>query len=290
MRFCTFQEGRKTAAGLLRGETVFHIGQAFFRTFKRPFAFRDLREYLEAEAHERIGEVDFSALSTDRTVAHPMRSVILKAPIPRPPKIVCVGLNYLGHAKERKVEPPAEPLLFSKAANVVIGPDEAIEIPSVSKCVDPEAELAVVIGRPGSRIHRNDAWSHVFGFTIFNDVTARDIQKSDKQWFRAKSFRTFGPMGPWVVTPDELDAKSLEVKLSVNGEVRQKASTSELIHDVARIVEYASAVFPLEAGDVLSTGTPAGVGAERTPPVFLRPGDVVEISIQGIGKLVNPVR
>ncbi len=290
MRYCTFQLGRKTCAGIVLGDHVFNLAQACFRTFRRPFVFRDLGEFLAQGAQERIGEIDFPSLKSDRTVATPLRSVILRAPVLRPPKIVCVGLNYLGHARERKVEPPKEPLLFPKAPTAVIGPDETIEIPKgISEKVDPEVELAVVIGRPAFRLRREEAWSAVFGFTILNDVTARDVQRSDGQWFRGKSFRTFAPLGPHLVTVEEVKVGGAEIKLSVNGEVRQIASTSELIFDVPRLLEYASDCFPLEAGDVLSTGTPAGVGAERNPPVFLRPGDVVEAAVAGIGVLRNPV-
>ncbi|MBI2901816.1 MAG: fumarylacetoacetate hydrolase family protein [Planctomycetes bacterium] len=291
MRYCTFQLGRRTAAGFVGGEFVYDLGQAFFRTFKRPFAFRDLLDFLEVDGPDRIGEIDFGGLKSDRTVCAPMHSVLLRAPLPRPPKIVCVGLNYRDHAREQDVEPPENPLLFAKAPNVVIGPEEAIEIPAgISECVDPEVELGVVIGRPGDRIAREDAWSHVFGFTVFNDVTARDVQKSDRQFFRGKSFRTFAPMGPWIVTPDELNVRSLALRLAVNGEQRQKGNTSDMIFDVPRLIEYASACFPLEAGDVIATGTPAGVGAHRDPPVYLKAGDVVEASIEGIGTLTNGVR
>ncbi len=290
MRYATFQQGRKTAAAVVEGDTLYHLAQAFFRTFKRPFAFRDLRAYLEADGPERLPEVDLSSLKSDRTVAVPLRSAILMAPILRPPKIICVGLNYRAHAAEQKIDPPACPLLFAKAANAVIGPDDAIEIPTgISDCVDPEVELGVVIAKPGSRIPRTEAWSYVFGFTVFNDVTARDIQKSDRQWFRGKSFRTFAPMGPVLVTPDEVDVRNLEIHLAVNGVERQRGNTGDLIFDVPTLIEYASACFDLEAGDVLATGTPAGVGFARNPPIYLKSGDRVEATIQGIGALVNRV-
>lgn len=285
--FGTVQLGRRTAPVLLHGEFAYDLSQAFFRTFKRPFAFRDLLDFLDADGPSRVGDLDLSALRADPTVAMPARKALFRAPILRPPKIVCVGLNYGGHAKEQNVEPPKEPLLFAKAANSVIGPDESIRIPALSEKVDPEVELAVVIGKAGSGIRRDDAWSHVFGYTILNDVTARDVQKSDKQWFRGKSFRTFAPMGPVVVS--DLDPSSLEIRLRVNGEERQKGSTSDLIFGIPALIEYASAAFDLEVGDVISTGTPAGVGVFRTPPVFLKRGDVVEAEIRGIGVLRNPV-
>lgn len=283
------QLGRRTAPALVHGEFLYDLSQAFFRTFKRPFAFRDLGDFLEAEGPSRMEELDLARLKSDPTVAMPAKRAVLRAPLLRPPKIVCVGLNYRGHAAEQKAEPPKEPLLFAKAANSVIGPEETIRIPAASKQVDPEVELAVVIGKAGGGIRRDDAWSHVFGFTILNDVSARDLQKSDKQWFRAKSFRTFAPMGPVVVAKEAIDVASLEIRLAVNGQERQKGSTSELIFNVPSLIEYASAAFDLEVGDVISTGTPAGVGVFRTPPVFLNPGDTVEATIQGIGTLRNPV-
>jgi 2-keto-4-pentenoate hydratase/2-oxohepta-3-ene-1,7-dioic acid hydratase in catechol pathway len=290
VKYATVQLGRRTAPVLVHGEFAYDLSQAFFRTFKRPFALRDLVDFLEIDGPSRMDELDLGALKNDRTVAMPARRAVLRAPVLRPPKIICVGLNYREHAKEQNVEPPKEPLLFAKAANSVIGPEETIRIPAgVSDKVDPEVELAVVIGKAGYQIRREDAWTHVFGFTIMNDVTARDIQKADRQWFRGKSFRTFAPLGPVVIAKEAVDISNLEVRLRVNGQERQKGSTSDLIFDIPRLLEYASACFELEVGDILSTGTPSGVGVFRNPPVFLKPGDVVEAEIQNIGVLRNPV-
>ncbi len=290
MRYCTFQHGNRTAAGLIHGQAVLDLGQAFFRQFKRPFKFRDLGEFLAADGPARMPELDLEALHQDRTVALPSPEAKLKAPILRPPKIVCVGLNYRAHAAEQKLEPPLAPMLFCKASNIVIGPEDAIEIPyGISEHVDYECEFAAVIGTPGFRIPRTRALEHVFGYTIVNDVTARDVQRGDKQWFRGKSMNTFCPMGPVVVTRDEIDPANAAVSLAVNGETRQKSSTSDLVFDVPFLIEYVSACFPLEAGDVLSTGTPGGVGMFMTPPRWLRKGDRVEATIAGIGTLRNIV-
>jgi 2-keto-4-pentenoate hydratase/2-oxohepta-3-ene-1,7-dioic acid hydratase in catechol pathway len=290
LRFCTFQHGNRVGAGLLQGKFVLDLGRAFFVSFKRPFRFGDLREFLEADGPERLKDVDLAALALDRSVALPQHEVRFKAPIRRPPKIVCVGLNYRAHAAEQNLEPPKAPMLFAKAPNIVIGPGEEIRIPTgISEQIDYECELAAVIGRPGARVPRAKALEHVFGYTILNDVTARDVQRGDKQWFRGKSFDTFCPMGPVLVTPDELDASRAAVSCTVNGEPRQKSSTSDLIFDVPFLVEYVSAVFPLEAGDVISTGTPSGVGMFMTPPRWLRRGDRVDASIEGIGTLSNSV-
>jgi 2-keto-4-pentenoate hydratase/2-oxohepta-3-ene-1,7-dioic acid hydratase in catechol pathway len=290
VRFCTFQHGNRTTAGLIRGASVYDLQACFFKAFKRPAKFRDLLDFLEADGPEKLAKIDLASLSQDREACLPLREARLKAPLLRPPKIICVGLNYKAHAAEQKLEPPAAPMLFAKAPNIVIGPGDEIRIPyHLSEQIDYECELAVVIGKPGSRIPRGDALGHVFGYTIMNDVTARDLQRGDKQWFRGKSLDTFAPMGPWVVTPDEFDAANAPVSLKVNGEVRQKSNTNDLIFNVPFLVEYLSAAFPLEAGDVLSTGTPSGVGMFMTPPRWLKKGDRVEATIEGIGTLENPV-
>ena len=291
MRYCTFQHGNRTAAGLFHGQAILDLGQAFFKQFKRPFKFRDLGEFLAADGPARVSDLDLDALHLDKTVALPSPGAKLKAPLLRPPKIICVGLNYRAHAAEQKLEPPLTPMLFCKAPNIVIGPDEAIEIPyGISENIDYECEFAAVIGKPGFRIPRTQALEHVFGYTIVNDVTARDVQRGDKQWFRGKSMNTFCPMGPVIVTPEEVDPKNAPVSLTVNGETRQKSSTSDLVFDVPFLIEYISACFPLEAGDVISTGTPGGVGMFMTPPRWLKKGDRVEATIGGIGTLANPVR
>ena len=291
MKYGTFQLGNRVGACLIHGKFAIDLGQAFFRQFKRPAKFQDLGEFLEAGGVDKVGELELEKLMRERTVGIPIHEVKLKAPIRRPPKIVCVGLNYRAHAAEQKLEPPPAPMLFAKAPNIVIGPEEAIEIPvGLSEQIDYECELAVVIGTPGFRIPRTEAKKHIFGYTILNDVTARDLQRGDKQWFRGKSCNTFAPMGPMVVTPDEIDAANAPVELKVNGEVRQKSNTNDLIFDVPFLIEYISAAFPLEAGDIISTGTPGGVGMFMTPPRWLRKGDRVEATIQGIGTLANPVR
>jgi 2-keto-4-pentenoate hydratase/2-oxohepta-3-ene-1,7-dioic acid hydratase in catechol pathway len=290
MKYGTFQLGNRVGACLIYEKFAIDLGQAFFRQFKRPAKFRDLGEFLEAGALERVKDLELPKLTRERTVAIPLHEVRLRAPIRRPPKIVCVGLNYRAHAVEQKLAPPPAPMLFAKAPNIVIGPDEVIEIPyGISEQIDYECELGVVIGTPGFRIPRTEAAEHIFGYTIVNDVTARDIQRGDKQWFRGKSMNTFAPMGPVVVSPDEIDAANAPVSLKVNGEVRQKSNTNDLIFDVPFLIEYISAAFPLEAGDVISTGTPGGVGMFMTPPRWLKKGDHVEAAIEGIGTLVNRV-
>jgi len=213
----------------------------------------------------------------------------LLAPLPRPGKIFGVGFNYRAHAAETGNQAPQTPRIFSKAVTAVIGPGDAIEIPPVSACIDYEGELALVIGQRAKRVRRNEALAYVAGYTIMNDVTARDVQQRSGNSI-AKSFDTFAPMGPWLVTTEELpEPGHLTIRTVVNGETRQDANTSELIFDIAALIEFISAGVTLEPGDLITTGTPAGVGARRTPPSFLQPGDSVRVEISGIGALENPV-
>jgi 2-keto-4-pentenoate hydratase/2-oxohepta-3-ene-1,7-dioic acid hydratase in catechol pathway len=217
--------------------------------------------------------------------------VKLLAPIPRPPKFICVGLNYRDHAAEAKMEIPQVPTIFNKFTNVVIGPGAAIMLPKVSAKPDYEAELAFVIGRGGRYIAAARAMEHVFGYTIVNDVSARDFQNATSQWLMGKTFDTFAPMGPWIVTKDEIaDPHALDISLEIGGEVLQKSNTRELIFKIPQLIEYISQVVTLEPGDVVATGTPAGVGFARKPPRWLRPGDETVVRIQDIGELRNPVR
>ena len=208
----------------------------------------------------------------------------------RPGKIVCVGLNYRDHADESGMPTPAEPLLFGKFPNTLVGPGEPIVLPPTSEHVDGEAELAVVIGATTHNVNYADAMDYVFGFTVANDVSARDLQFGDGQWFRGKGFDTFCPLLPQIVPRDEVrDLHDLHVMQRVNGTVLQDGSTRDLIFDIPTLVAFASAVMTLEPGDLILTGTPPGVGYFRDPRIALRPGDTVEVEVEGIGKLTNPV-
>jgi 2-keto-4-pentenoate hydratase/2-oxohepta-3-ene-1,7-dioic acid hydratase in catechol pathway len=225
----------------------------------------------------------------DRVGLLPAARVRLLAPLPRPGKIFGIGFNYREHAAETGNPIPSVPFVFLKAATAVIGPGAAIELPAVSAMVDYEGELAVVIGRRAKRVARADALAHVAGYTIMNDVSARDYQKNSGHSL-AKSFDTFAPMGPVLVTTDEVpDPQQLTLCTRVSGEVMQQSSIGEMIFDIPALIEYISAAATLEPGDLITTGTPAGVGARRTPPRFLRAGDTVVIEISGIGSLQNPV-
>lgn len=207
---------------------------------------------------------------------------ILPVPV-RPSKILCVGRNYAEHAAELGHEVPAEPLIFMKPPSALVGSGEAIVLPSLSERVDYEGELAVVIGLRCRNVSEAEAMAVVAGYTILNDVTARDLQKKDGQWARAKGFDTFAPCGPIVVPASELDPRDLEIQTLVNGTVRQSGRTSQFIFSIPRVIAFISRFLTLEPGDVISTGTPSGVGP-------LKPGDTVEVRVEGIGSLINPVR
>jgi 2-keto-4-pentenoate hydratase/2-oxohepta-3-ene-1,7-dioic acid hydratase in catechol pathway len=220
----------------------------------------------------------------------PLSSVRLLPCVPDPGKIACIGRNYSEHAAEQDVEAPSEPLVFAKFSSSLIAHGDAVRIPPLTAQPDYEAELAAVIGTPARDMPERDALAAVAGYTILNDVTARDLQKSDGQWTRAKSLDTFGPLGPAIVTTDEVpDPQALTVRCLLNGEVVQEAPTAQMIHPVARLIAHLSRAFTLLPGDIVATGTPSGVGAFRSPPRFLRPGDVVRCEIEPIGALENPV-
>jgi 2-keto-4-pentenoate hydratase/2-oxohepta-3-ene-1,7-dioic acid hydratase in catechol pathway len=209
----------------------------------------------------------------------------------RPGKIICVGLNYRDHAEEQGIDVPPRPLLFAKWPSSVVGPGEPIVLPSVSSEVDYEAELGVMIGAQARAVAVDDALDVVAGYVCVNDVTARDLQFSDGQWTRAKSLDTFCPVGPELVPASEIpDPQSLAIRCLLNGEVLQDSSTAHMIFGVAEIVAFVSEAITLEPGDLIATGTPAGVGFTRTPPRFLAAGDTVTVEVEGVGALTNPVR
>jgi 2-keto-4-pentenoate hydratase/2-oxohepta-3-ene-1,7-dioic acid hydratase in catechol pathway len=220
----------------------------------------------------------------------PLARVRLNAPIVAPGKILAVGLNYAAHAAEQNAQPPESPLIFSKCTTALVGPGDAIRLPRISDKIDYEAELAVIVGREARNVAADDAYDYIAGYAIMNDVTARDLQRRERQWARAKGLDTFAPCGPWLVTKDEVaDPHSLALELRVNQEVRQSSNTNDLIFKIPQLIEFISQDLTLRPGDIISTGTPSGVGVFSNPPVFLRDGDQVEITIERIGTLANPV-
>jgi 2-keto-4-pentenoate hydratase/2-oxohepta-3-ene-1,7-dioic acid hydratase in catechol pathway len=230
---------------------------------------------------EKIGPIEGAPFGEFRRLEAelPMYMARLLAPV-QPGKIICVGRNYAEHAREQNVEVPEIPLLFLKPPSAVIGPGDNIVLPPQSKQVEHEGELAVVIGRAGRWIQAEEALAYVLGYTVANDVTARDLQRRDGQWTRGKGFDTFCPLGPWIET--ELDPADVLVQTRVNGEMRQMASTREMMFPVEQLIAFISSVMTLQPGDVILTGTPAGIGP-------LQAGDVVEVTVEGVGSLSNPV-
>jgi acylpyruvate hydrolase len=246
-------------------------------------------------ADERIGELEAvaSEMSSEAPCVHEVR---LAPPIPDPQKIICIGLNYPSHVGEaRRIDgapdgPPATPILFAKFATSLIGHEETIVIPRASSQIDWEAELAVVIGRRARNLAAADALRHVGGYTAFNDVSARDLQLAGSQWTAGKAPDTFAPCGPAVVTADAVsDPQQIEIEARLNGETMQSDSTRSMIFTVAELIEYISSLITLVPGDLIATGTPAGVGVARDPQVWMRPGDRIEVELEGIGLLSNPV-
>ena len=219
-----------------------------------------------------------------------MDNLKLLAPVPAPPRIFGIGVNYAEHAKESKTEPQKVPTVFIVLSSSVIGPGANVILPKASSKVDYEAELAVVIGKPGYQISASNAMDHVFGYTIMNDVSARDVQRATTQWSLGKSFPTFAPMGPWVVSKDEIpDPHALAISLTIGGEKLQDSNTGLMIFKIPALIEYVSGIVPLQTGDVISTGTPAGVGMGRDPQRWLKPGEEMVIQIDHIGELRNPL-
>lgn len=215
----------------------------------------------------------------------------LDAPLRNPGKIVAIGLNYNDHASESKMELPTYPLVFAKFNSSITGPYDPVIIPSaISRKVDYEVELAVVIGKRAKNVTREEALDYVFGYAVTNDVSARDVQFADKQWVRAKSLDSFCPIGPWIISADEIpDPQNLNLKCILNDTVLQDASTKDMLFGVADLISILSFSFTFEPGDIISTGTPSGVGFTRTPPVYLQNGDVMITEIESIGKLINKV-
>jgi 2,4-diketo-3-deoxy-L-fuconate hydrolase len=271
-------------AGIVIGDRVLDINSA------QKFLPSSVDEILRRGLLPSIKNIADNAAGLSRSNFLMLKNLSLFPPITSPGKVICLGRNYARHATEGGMKPPYNPTLFSKAPTSLTGPyDDIIIRPGVEK-VDAEAELAVVISRAGTMIPSDIAMDYVAGFMVFNDVTTRKAQKEDGQWFRAKSYDTFAPCGPWIVTPHEIgDHQNLYINQKLNGNIIQESNTSEMIFPVNQLISYISSVMTLMPGDIIATGTAGGVGAFRDPPVFLKDGDVVEIEIERIGMIKNKV-
>ena len=277
MQFVRYNSGASPAWGVKDGEEIHVLGDlpAGEPTYQDLTNQSYLNTVREAVANGTLSRVDYEEVS-------------LLAPVPRPPKLICVGLNYRDHAEEQNEETPEEPVLFGKAATTVTNPNSPIVHPAGEE-VDYEVELGVVIGRTAKNVDESDAPEYIAGYTALNDVSGRDAQFSDDQFFRGKSYDTFSPMGPTLVAGEDYDPNAVDVALRVDGETKQSSSTEQFIFEVEEVVSYISQHMTLEPGDVISTGTPGGVGIFRDPPDLLEPGQVCETEIEGIGTLTNPV-
>jgi len=249
----------------------------------------DLSAFL-AQGEPALEKARQAEMMMNKAAIFPLHEVNLMAPIPRPGKILCVGLNYRDHILESGLTAPEYPTIFAKYSNCIIGPSDPIILPRITRQVDWEGELGVVIGKKTRFVPKQEALDYVAGYVVFNDVSARDYQFFTSQWTIGKNFDTFGPMGPALVTADEIpDPSGLEISTWVNGQLMQHSNTRHLVFNVPTLISYLSEVMTLEPGDVMITGTPAGVGFTRSPQLFLQPSDVVRVEIENIGYLENPV-
>jgi 2-keto-4-pentenoate hydratase/2-oxohepta-3-ene-1,7-dioic acid hydratase in catechol pathway len=290
MRVVTYKHGDEIERlGALTEQGVVDLCEAAKSSGLPTNPFADMLGFLSAG--ESVWRQSQGALGSSRSKALPLNTVRVLPPVPRPGKIVAVGLNYRDHAMEYgSAQPPEIPILFAKFPNSISAHEDPIVIPVGNPNVDWEAELAVVIGRKGKGISAQRAYEYVGGYMPLNDVSARTWQFGDKQWVRGKSPDTFCPTGPYLTTRDEVpDPHTLAIRSRVNGATMQDSSTSKLIFQIPQLIEFISATITLEVGDIIATGTPEGVGVYRKPPVFLKPGDVVEIEIERLGVLRNTV-
>jgi 2-keto-4-pentenoate hydratase/2-oxohepta-3-ene-1,7-dioic acid hydratase in catechol pathway len=278
MKLITFDRGDALSRpGLLESDSVYDLSGS---------GMRSVLDVIEGGA----AALETLAAVREKVLPYPLETVRLLAPIPRPPRVFGIGLNYEEHAAESKMKVQEVPTVFMKLSSVV-GPGAEVILPKNASQNDYEAELGVVIGKGGYRIAAEDWESHVFGYTIVNDVSARDVQLATSQWTLGKSFPTFTPLGPTVVTKDGIpDPHDLDIRLAIDGEVLQDSNTRHLIFRIPQLIEYISSITPLEAGDIISTGTPPGVGLGRTPQRWLRPEEEMVINIQGLGELRNRTR
>ncbi len=286
MRLVTFQSNGQPRVGCVRGDQDnLEVIDLAARDPRLPGSVKQLLE-------QGAAALDAARRACESGPAIPYGEVTLLAPVLDPQKIICVGLNYADHAKETGAKAGDEPVIFCKFPTTLRGPEAPIELPPESNEVDYEAELVIVIGRRARRLPRQDAMNYIAGYACGHDVSARDWQKNKpgKQWLLGKSFDSFAPLGPWLATADEVpNPGNLAIAMRLNGQIMQQSNTNQLIFPIDYLVSYLSHVSTLLPGDLIYTGTPSGVGVARTPPVFLKPGDVTEVTIQGLGTLRNPV-
>jgi 2-keto-4-pentenoate hydratase/2-oxohepta-3-ene-1,7-dioic acid hydratase in catechol pathway len=275
MRFVSYSAGGKNGLAVRRGSDLIDLG---------PIELGDVLRADPASLHE-LGRSAKGAVIDERSIRY-------RPPIARPPKIICIGLNYADHATESQMKKPDYPPMFSRFSTTLIGHNEPIIRPKVSTQLDYEGELVAVIGKGGKHISRERAFDHIVGYSLFNEASVRDYQFKSSQWTVGKNFDGTGPFGPELVTADELPAgcKGLKIETRLNGNTLQSANTDVMIFPIADLIFYVSEAITLEPGDIIVTGTPSGVGFARKPPIWMKPGDVCEVEVEGIGVLRNPVK
>ncbi len=305
MYLATFEFENELFLGCKLGDNLLQLDKAYEHWVgeRAPLWLQEMRSLLAAgeTALEKVkwlnakcrgllrGDAEERKLLGDGII-HKLAGVRIRAPILNPEKIICIGLNYRDHCAEQNIPLPNNPILFSKFSTAIIGPEDKIRRPKLTNQLDFEGELAFMIGKRGRGISSAEAMDYVAGYTIFNDVSARDIQFADRQWLRGKTFDTFAPMGPFLVTKDEVeDPHRLDIKVRVNGRIMQDSNTRNMIFDIPYLINFVSQVLTLSPGDVIATGTPAGVGVFRKPPLFLQDGDEVVVEIEKLGSLRNTV-
>jgi 2-keto-4-pentenoate hydratase/2-oxohepta-3-ene-1,7-dioic acid hydratase in catechol pathway len=280
MKLATFTHGGSTRIGVADGDEMVDLSASV------PNLPREMVAFLEAGPDA----MEAARASVSNGTRIPLADVHLEAPITRPPKFLAVGLNYADHVAESGMETPEHPTIFNKQSTCVTGPTDPVHVPRASHVLDYEGELGIVIGRRGRHVSRDAAADYIAGYVVVNDVTVRDWQFRTPTWTMGKSFDTHGPIGPWIVTTDEIgDPHRLDLRTYVNGELRQESNTKQLIFDCFNLVEHFSTAFTLEPGDIIATGTPSGVGIVHKPPQILKAGDVVRVEIEGIGEIENPI-
>lgn len=291
MRLVQFQvTNSEIRLGVVVGERVLELAVAAANAGAADTHFADMSCFLQGGEEALALARSLAEDAECQSGAYPLAGVRLRAPVLRPGKIVAIGLNYRDHCLEQGIEPPSAPLIFAKFPTSIAGPYDPIVLPSEDAQVDYEAELGVVIGQNAKRLSASDAMDYVAGYLVLNDVSARRWQFSDRQWVRGKSCDTFCPIGPWLTSHDEVpDPHALRITTRVNGQTLQDSSTANLIFRIPELLQYITASITLEPGDIIATGTPVGVGYFRKPPIFLKAGDVVEVEIERLGMLRNPV-
>jgi 2-keto-4-pentenoate hydratase/2-oxohepta-3-ene-1,7-dioic acid hydratase in catechol pathway len=289
MKLGTFRQAGRRFIGMVREDRVYELEQVVkLNTPLEPGVFTDLRCLMQKTDWEELKQ---ALQKAELNGGYSLAEVETLAPVTTPGKVICIGLNYRDHAAETQMKLPGEPVFFSKFSTSVVGPGQPIVIPPVTRQVDYEAELAIVIGKRGKAVPVERAGDLIAGYMVFNDVSARDLQFRDGgQWIKGKGLDTFAPTGPYLVTADEVpDPHRLAIQLWVNGQLLQNSNTSHMIFSIPTLVSYLSQLVTLEPGDLIATGTPPGVGYTRKPPVFLKSGDEVTIEIEAVGRLSNPV-